>query len=147
VPRRWVFRPISSLNVSPRPDEVGELRQRSRGVQAFGHHRPPLSFRFAIWSRGRTCFSPTTPHREGPRRRFAAQESGKRLAVFYRDHRGLVAPGKQLRGIERRLVRTRAVLLRRNRREVGIELTANTVPEITGRAGRGGVKKPCGPRS
>jgi len=82
VPRRWVFRPIPSLNLSPYPMRSANSANDRAACRPSGITEPPLSFRFAIWSRGRTCFSPTTPHREGPRRRFAAQESGKRLAVF-----------------------------------------------------------------
>lgn len=84
MPRRWVFRPISSLNVSPRPDEVGELRQRSRGVQAFGHHRTPAFVPFRnLVARPHLLFAHHAPPRGSPspfRRAGIRKTSGRVLS-------------------------------------------------------------------
>ena len=132
--------PVFSLKVSRTATRATNSANDTAARRPSGIGEPASSFRFACWSRGDAGGSPATPPPRAPPRGFAAQESEKRLAVFYPDRRGLVATEKPLRGIEHRLVRTGAVMRRRNRREIRTDLTAEPFDARAGGAGGGGVK-------
>lgn len=146
-PRSRHSRQIKGLSAPFSPSRFPERRRerqtppttpRRAGLRASAN--PRLRSVSQAGRAGTPAFRPSHPHRERPPRGFAAQESEKRLAVFYSDRRGLVATEKPLRGIEHRLVRTSAVLLRRHRREIRTDLTAEPFDARAGGAGGGGVK-------